>query len=156
MAELISKQDLVRFSQADADAVDEIFERNMTDFAIDWSAEQIAKSYTGGDLAEHVYGYIFRDDLSPRVGERDFYARESTGIAFDTLSHAQTYFYDSRRKKKGFSVSDPRTSRRHWGSRPQDPNETKAHSARHCLVAGLQKTRRPESDESFVLVPDRP
>ncbi len=66
------------------------------------TAEQIAKSYTGGDLAEHVYGYIFRDDLSPRVGERDFYARESTGIAFDTLSHAQTYFYDSRRKKKGF------------------------------------------------------
>lgn len=66
------------------------------------TAEQIAKSYTGGDLADHVQSYIFCDDLSPRVGERDFYARETTGIPFATLAAAQTYFYDTRRKKKTF------------------------------------------------------
>ena len=66
------------------------------------TAEKIAQSYTGGSLAEHVFGYLFSDELSPRVGERDFYARETAGIPFPTLAAAQTYFYDNRSKKKTF------------------------------------------------------
>ena len=39
--ELIKEQDLARFDQADTDTVDEIFERNMTDYEIDWASEEV-------------------------------------------------------------------------------------------------------------------
>lgn len=42
MDELITEKELARFSQADADAVDNIFERNMADYEIDWEAEEVA------------------------------------------------------------------------------------------------------------------
>ena len=64
------------------------------------TAEEIARSYRGGDLAAHVHTYVFSDEISPRVGERDFYARGGTGERFETLSEAQTFFYDTRKRKK--------------------------------------------------------
>ena len=106
MAELISKQDLVRVSQADADAVDEIFERNMTDFAIDWSAEQIAKIpvlahyyVKGQDLHYYVLSRVHdeEDDLLTCVyvnkGEKElilFPVRMFNGAVLDekTQEHA--------------------------------------------------------------------
>ncbi len=70
------------------------------------TAEQIAAAFRGGDLTEHVYGYIFSDMVCPCVLERDgapvdFYARRVEGArAFETLAEAQTYFYSARRKIK--------------------------------------------------------
>ena len=43
MEELITETELARFEQADADAVDEIFERHMTDYEIDWEAEEVKR-----------------------------------------------------------------------------------------------------------------
>lgn len=43
MEELITEIELARFEQADADAVDEIFERHMTDYEIDWEAEEVKR-----------------------------------------------------------------------------------------------------------------
>ena len=42
MEELITEKELARFSQADTDAVDSIFERNMSDYEIDWEADEVA------------------------------------------------------------------------------------------------------------------
>ena len=70
------------------------------------TAEQIVASYRGGDFAEYLYGYIFSDEISPCVTERegevtDFFARQAEGgIPFPTLSAAQSYFYGKRRGRK--------------------------------------------------------
>lgn len=64
------------------------------------TAQRIASLYHGGDLAAFVRGYLFSDKVSPRVTERDFYARAEEGIPFATLSEAQTYFYDNRKRRK--------------------------------------------------------
>ncbi len=70
------------------------------------TARMIAEGYRGGDLADHVYGYIFSDETQPCVLERDggavdFYARAVQGAKpFETLSAAQTYFYAKRRAQK--------------------------------------------------------
>ncbi len=70
------------------------------------TAEQIVASYRGGDFADHVYGYIFSDEISPCVAERDgeptdFFARACEGgLPFPTLSAAQSYFYGKRRARK--------------------------------------------------------
>lgn len=71
-----------------------------------FTAEQIAKSYRGGDLASFVRSYIFSDEISPCVLERDgepceFYPRQVGGAKpFKTLSDAQMYFYRKKRLKK--------------------------------------------------------
>ena len=70
------------------------------------TAEQIVATYTGGGFAEHVYNYIFSDDISPCVVEQggvpvDFCARNVSGAKpFETLSEAQSYFYGKRRGAK--------------------------------------------------------
>ena len=64
------------------------------------TAEEIARSYRGGDLAAHVHAYIFSDEISPRVGEKDFYARGGSGKPFESLAEAQTFFYDTRKRAK--------------------------------------------------------
>ena len=70
------------------------------------TARMIAEGYRGGDLADHVYGFIFSDETQPCVLERDggvvdFYARTVQGAkTFETLSAAQTYFYAKRRAQK--------------------------------------------------------
>lgn len=70
------------------------------------TAEQIVNAYRGGDFAEHVYGYIFSDGVSPCVAVKDgvpvdFFAKRAEGaIAFDTLSEAQSYCYSNKRAKK--------------------------------------------------------
>ena len=70
------------------------------------TAEQIVNSYRGGDFAEHVYGYIFSDEISPCVAERngeatDFFARFQEGaLPFPTLSAAQSYYYNKKRGRK--------------------------------------------------------
>ncbi len=74
------------------------------------TAEQIVKSYRGGGFAEHVYNYIFSDEISPRVvacEEKpvDFFARAEEGKAFATLSGAQSYFYAQRRALKAREAS---------------------------------------------------
>lgn len=55
--DLITEQDLARFDHADADTVDEIFERNMTDYEIDWSAEEI------GELPVLAHYYVKGKDM---------------------------------------------------------------------------------------------
>ncbi len=76
------------------------------------TAEEIAESYAGGDLAEHVTNYLFSDMVCPCVVERnnvpvDFRARMTKGARpFDTLSAAQTYFYGTRRAKKKFEEKE--------------------------------------------------
>lgn len=70
------------------------------------TAEQIAKGYSGGSFAEYLHGYIFSDEISPCVTEKDeivtdFFARAVEGaIPFPTLSAAQSYFYGRRRARK--------------------------------------------------------
>ena len=69
------------------------------------TAEDIAKTYRGGDLARHVHDYIFSDEISPRVIERDgaavdFTARGTEGISYPTLSEAQSAFYERKRAEK--------------------------------------------------------
>ena len=70
------------------------------------TARMIAEGYRGGDLADHVYGFIFYDETQPCVLERDggavdFYARAVQGAKpFETRSAAQTYFYAKRRAQK--------------------------------------------------------
>ena len=71
------------------------------------TAEDIVRSYRGGDLATHIHDYIFSDEISPRVVERDgvavdFTARGSDGIPYDTLSEAQSAFYTQKRAGKQF------------------------------------------------------
>ncbi len=71
------------------------------------TAEQIANHCSGNHIAKCVYDYIFSDETSPCVLERDgvpvdFFARSVKGaIPFATLSEAQAYFYAKRRAKKG-------------------------------------------------------
>ena len=57
MAELITENELLRFSQTDADAVDDIFERNMTDYEIDWNAKEV------GELPVLAHYYVKGEDL---------------------------------------------------------------------------------------------
>lgn len=69
------------------------------------TAENIISAYRGGSFADHVYGYVFSDEISPRVVERDgeptdFFARADEGIPFATISEAQSYFYGKRRARK--------------------------------------------------------
>ena len=69
------------------------------------TAEAIARSFSGGDLAAHVYAFLFSDEISPCVLERggtvvDFYARYAENATrFATLSEAQCYFYQMKRRK---------------------------------------------------------
>ncbi len=69
------------------------------------TAEEIARSYRGGDLARHVHDFIFSDEISPCVAENngtvtDFFARSHAGARpFATLSEAQAYFYRKKRAK---------------------------------------------------------
>ena len=80
------------------------------------TAEEIVTTYRGGDFAKYVYGYLFSDEISPCVVERDgkvvdFYARaKEGGIPFPTLSEAQTYFYRKRREAKGAQQAKTRLS----------------------------------------------
>ncbi len=70
------------------------------------TAEQIVAAYRGGGFADHVYGYLFSDEISPCVAEKDgnvtdFFARYVAGARpFPTLSSAQSYFYEKRRERK--------------------------------------------------------
>ncbi len=70
------------------------------------TAEQIVKSFSGGDFAHHVHDFIFSNEISPCVLEQngepvDFFARQVPGgIPFPTLSEAQSYFYGKKRAKK--------------------------------------------------------
>ncbi len=72
------------------------------------TAEQIVSSFRGGNFAQHVYDYIFSDEISPCVLEKDgvptdFFARSVRGaIPFATLSEAQSYFYAARRAREKF------------------------------------------------------
>ncbi len=71
------------------------------------TAERIVACYRGGDFATHVHDFIFSDEISPRVTERggevaDFFARGDEGMPFATISEAQRYFYDRKRKKRDF------------------------------------------------------
>ncbi len=71
------------------------------------TAQAIADGYRGGDFAQYVHDFIFSDDISPRIVERDgavvdFVARGSEGIPFATLSEAQSEFYRRKRAGKNF------------------------------------------------------
>lgn len=72
------------------------------------TAEQIVNSFRGGDFAQHVRSFIFSDEISPCVLEKDgiptdFFARYMDGAkSFETLSDAQSYFYNQKRSRKHF------------------------------------------------------
>lgn len=55
--ELITEQELARFGQADADAVDAIFERNMTDYEIHWESDEV------GEIPVLAHYYVKGKDL---------------------------------------------------------------------------------------------
>ena len=69
------------------------------------TAEEIARTHRGGSLAQHIYDYIFSDEISPCVAEKDgnvtdFFARSHAGARpFATLSEAQAYYYAKKRAK---------------------------------------------------------
>ncbi len=70
-----------------------------------FTARCIADGYRGGDFAQYVHDFIFSDEISPRVIERDgvpvdFVARGTEGIPFMTLSEAQSCFYEKKRAQK--------------------------------------------------------
>lgn len=68
------------------------------------TAENIVKWYGGGNFAKHVYDYIFSNEITACVNERDFFARWEEGAElFPSLSAAQSFFYDRRRREKTFS-----------------------------------------------------
>ncbi len=73
------------------------------------TAQAIAEGYTGGDFAQYVHDFIFSDEISPRVIERDgvpvdFVARGRTGTPYPTLSEAQSAFYGKKRAAKEFDA----------------------------------------------------
>lgn len=57
MSELITEKELVKFAQADADALDEIFERNMAQMDIDWEAEEV------GEIPVLAHYYVKGQDI---------------------------------------------------------------------------------------------
>ena len=69
------------------------------------TAEEIARAFAGGDLAQFVYDYIFSDEISPCVAEKngnvtDFFARSHAGaLPFESLSAAQAYYYKKKRAR---------------------------------------------------------
>ena len=66
------------------------------------TAEGIIKSYGGGIFAKHVYDYLFSDEITACVTERDFLARwQENATLFPSLSAAQAHFYGKRRQEKG-------------------------------------------------------
>ena len=68
------------------------------------TAENIVKRYGGGIFAKHVYDYLFSDEITACVSDKDFFARFEEGAQlFPTLSEAQAYFYHKRRQEKNIS-----------------------------------------------------
>lgn len=68
------------------------------------TAQNIVKQYGGGIFAKHVYDYLFSDEITACVNDRDFFARFEEGAQlFPTLSEAQAYFYGKRRQEKNLS-----------------------------------------------------
>lgn len=57
MSELITEKELEHFSQTDADAIDAVFERNMSGYEIDWNAEEI------GALRVLAHYFVKRKDM---------------------------------------------------------------------------------------------
>lgn len=75
------------------------------------TAEEIARTFRGGDLAKHVRDYIFSDEISPCVLEKDgavvdFFARRKEGaLPFETLSEAQAWFYRKKRTRNALEAA---------------------------------------------------
>lgn len=57
MPELITEKELARFGQADTDAIDSIFERNMSEYEIDWSAQEV------GEIPVLAHYYVKGKDM---------------------------------------------------------------------------------------------
>ncbi len=69
------------------------------------TAENIVKYYGGGIFAKHVYDYLFSNEITACVNERDFFARwEENATLFPSLSAAQAFFYGKRRREKELST----------------------------------------------------
>ena len=69
------------------------------------TAENIVKWYGGGIFAKHVYDYLFSNEITACVNERDFFARwEENATLFPSLSEAQAYFYGKRQREKNFAM----------------------------------------------------
>ena len=69
------------------------------------TAESIVKSYGGGIFAKHVYDYLFSNEITACVNDKDFFARWEDGATlFPSLSAAQAYFYQKRRQEKGIAL----------------------------------------------------
>ena len=69
------------------------------------TAENIVNRYGGGIFAKHVYDYLFSNEITACVNERDFFARwEENAELFPTLSAAQAFFYNRKRREKELSA----------------------------------------------------
>jgi len=66
------------------------------------TAENIVKWYGGeGVFAKHVYDYLFSNEITACVNDRDFFVRWEDGATlFPTLSAAQAYFYGRKSREK--------------------------------------------------------
>lgn len=66
------------------------------------TAESIVKWYGGeGIFAKHVYDYLFSNEITACVNEKDFFARFEDGATlFPTLSAAQAHFYGKKGREK--------------------------------------------------------
>ncbi len=57
MSELITEKELAKFAQADVDAIDEVFEKNMTDYEIQWDAKEV------GDIPVLAHYFVKGKDM---------------------------------------------------------------------------------------------
>lgn len=72
------------------------------------TAEAIAISYRGGSLSEHVYSYLFSDEISPCVRMQggvavDFSAR-GEGVPFPSVLDAESFYYSKKKARKRFEA----------------------------------------------------
>ncbi len=57
MSELITEKELAKFARADVDAIDEVFEKNMADYEIQWDAKEV------GDIPVLAHYYVKGKDM---------------------------------------------------------------------------------------------
>ena len=93
MEELITEKELARFSQADADAVDHIFERNMNEYEINWEAAEIGRLpvlahyyVKGEDMHYYVLAVVQVVFLSVR-----YWTKRRRNMRLQKKSYLETY-----------------------------------------------------------------
>ena len=108
------------------------------------TAESIVKHYGGGIFAKHVYDYLFSNEITACVNERDFMARWEEGATlFPSLSAAQAYFYGKRRQEKNVATQRRKLqSALHSALKKQEKRLSQiAQKQRECKDAELNRVK---------------